>query len=104
VICGVLPASALDKAVSNRELVRDTGACHGLLVDVVYHAIKDVEALNENSDRVYVDDDHRAFCNTRGFPSGRTELRLFFKSLWFRHLCDAFQDIGADEIIKNINL
>jgi hypothetical protein len=79
-------------------------ACHSLLEDIVYHAVKDLEALNENSNRVYTDDDHRAFCNARGFACGRDELTEFFDSFWFLRICDEFQDLSADMILSNINL
>ena len=79
-------------------------ACHHLIEDIVYHAIKDLEVLNEDVGRIYVDDDHRAICNTRGFYDGRDELMSFFGSPWFYHICDEFVDISAAEILDNIDL
>ena len=79
-------------------------ACHSLLEDIVYHAVKDLETLNENPDRIYADDDHRAFCNSNGFPYGKAELEAFFDSRWFLRICDEFQDISAEAILKNISL
>ena len=79
-------------------------ACHSLLEDIVYHAVKDLETLNENSHRVYADDDHRAFCNSNGFACGRDELEDFFDSAWFLRICDEFQDISAEAILANIKL
>lgn len=79
-------------------------ACHSLIEDIVYHAVKDLETLNTNPDRDYADDDHRAFCNSNGFSCGRDELVMFFSSRWFLRICDEFQDISADAILANISL
>ena len=76
----------------------DPGACHGLLVDVVYHAIRDWRTLNANCERKYADDDHRAICNSRGFDTGKEELESFFDSIWFYRICDEFNDLSADDI------
>lgn len=81
----------------------DPDACHSLLEDIVYHAVKDLDTLHD-SDRAYADDDHRAFCNSRGFACGKDELVEFFGSRWFLRICDEFQDINADVILSNINL
>jgi hypothetical protein len=96
-----LLSAPLSRAERNGPL--DPDACQRLLVDVVYHGIRDLEALNE-SGRVYVDDDHRALCNSGGFLSGLEELSMFFNGSWFPHICDGFQDITANEILCNIDL
>lgn len=84
----------------------DPKGCHALLVDIVYHAQKDLEALRVGGDEFsdYVDDDHRAFCNSRGFVNGEEELVTFFRSHWFRHICDNFVDITADEILTALDV
>lgn len=79
-------------------------ACHSLLLDIVYHAVKDLETLNKHPDREYADDDHRAFCNAKEFSCGQDELTRFFGSAWFHRICDEFQDINAETIIANISL
>jgi hypothetical protein len=66
--------------------------------------VKDLETLNDHSDRDYADDDHRAFCNSRDFPCGRDELKGFFGSRWFTRICDEFQDISSEAILLNIEL
>ena len=74
-------------------------ACHKLIGDIVYHAIKDAEAL-QNSRRAYADDDHRAMCNAMGYRTGREELEDFFSSPWFFRICDEFQDVSSDDILE----
>lgn len=71
-----------------------------LLIDIVYHAVKDWRELDDGRD--HVDEDHRAMCNSMGFPDGRSELVSFFESDWFVRICDEFVDIGAEEIVDEI--
>jgi hypothetical protein len=81
----------------------DPDACHKLLVDIVYHAIKDWRIVENGCERRYADDDHRAFCNTKGYGTGREELENFFDSTWFYRICDEFVDLSAPDILGNLS-
>jgi hypothetical protein len=80
----------------------DPDACHKLLVDVVYHAIKDWRVLDSKCEQRYADDDHRALCNSKGYETGREELEHFFDSLWFYRICDEFEDLSVIDILENL--
>ncbi len=73
-----------------------------MLVDIVYHAVKDYRILKGNAGMLYADDDHRTLCNKSGFDSGLEELEDFFESDWFQRICDEFDDLTADQILDEI--
>ena len=80
----------------------DPDACHKLLVDVIYHAMKDWHVLVDKCERRYADDDHRAFCNTKGYETGKDELQSFFDSIWFYRICDEFNDVSSMDILDSL--
>jgi len=82
----------------------DPIGCHRLIEDIVYHAVKDLEVLNNSRRAVYADDDHKAMCKEFDYGSGMAELRHFFYSPWFSFICDFFVDISEEEILNNIDL
>jgi hypothetical protein len=82
----------------------NSAACHSLIEDIVYHAVKDLETLDRNPTRVYVDDDHRAMCNSQGFGDGRAELVQFFQSPWFSRICDEFESITEEDILSHVDI
>ncbi|MHC4412310.1 MAG: hypothetical protein ACYSW6_04950 [Planctomycetota bacterium] len=71
-----------------------------LIVDIMYHAIKD-KRLSNKTDGGYADIDHRTFCNRLGFADGDEELRAFARSRWFKRL---FQELEFTrmEDVRNI--
>jgi len=73
-----------------------------LIVDIMYHAIKDARA-SAKSDNCFADDDHRIWCcNTMGYEDGTKELRAFIESGWFLRLCEELDQVSAKEIQEEI--
>jgi hypothetical protein len=73
-----------------------------LIVDIMYHAIKDARA-SSTSDDCFADDDHRSLCkNVFGYGTGINELRGFLESDWFVRLCEELDQVTAEEIREEI--
>lgn len=60
-----------------------------LIVDIMYHAVKDKRESNR-TEGGHADIDHRMLCNRLGYADGNEELRAFARSRWFRRL---FQEL-----------
>lgn len=78
--------------------------CHvKLLVDIVYHAVRDSQIISGEHPTVsardgYADDDHETICCGLNYTDGRSELLDFFSGPWFDRICDEFVDISATDI------
>lgn len=78
--------------------------CHvKLLVDIVYHAVRDSQIISGEHPTVssrngYADDDHETICCGLNYTDGKSELLDFFGGEWFDRICDEFVDISASDI------
>lgn len=69
-----------------------------LIVDILYHAIKDKRQCGASEDD-FADEDHESFCGEMGFLSGHEEIAAFAKSLWFYRLASELEEVTAEEIL-----
>lgn len=83
------------------EPIADPGAVRSayisLIVDIMYHAIKDRRESDESFSS-FADDDHAKFCIRNGFRSGQQELEFFANSPWFERLCDELEHTNRKDI------
>jgi len=68
-----------------------------LIVDIMFHAIKD-KRDGDISEDGFADDDHRTFCIMNGFRCGDDELVEFAQSEWFERLFDELEQTKLDDV------
>jgi hypothetical protein len=69
-----------------------------LIVDIMYHAIKDRRICGDGDG--FADDDHRSFCLDKEFECGADELAAFANSKWFERLFDELDQAKIDDVRK----
>ena len=82
-----------------------------LIVDIMYHAIKDKRLLEEPCVGFaygeclckepcfpFADDDHKTFCVEEGYDTGADELRDFALSPWFERLFEELEQTDMDDV------
>lgn len=72
-------------------------AYRSLIVDIMYHAIKDRRESDESPYR-FADEDHESFCCQMGFESGQEEIECFARSKWFERLTIELRNVRVSDL------
>jgi len=72
-------------------------ACRALIVDIIYHAIKD-RRESDASAHGFADEDHEFLCSELGFGTGAEEIEEFAMSAWFERLFIELYDVRIEDV------
>jgi hypothetical protein len=93
-----MPQGTLPPADNSQPPLSSLREAHiSLIVDILYHAIKD-KRESALSDDGFADEDHKAICYSLGFRSGEEELAFFAKSDWFERLFEELEHTDMEYV------